>query len=419
MSSKIRIYPPRKLKTRYLHYDYTVVYYEVNGDTRKRSYFADLKSANEFYAECKRKLKSQANALAGQSAREILEYRSAETIANNMGLSMPELFDKIVQAYKVLKKNNYNGCFFSLLDDYRVWRSENDPNITLDSAVKSYLEMVLASKKRNSTKTSNVNFWNRFRREFSPNGNTPLVALNAKRLESWLIDLKSIKHTNMAKVAKISLPTKHNYLVMLITFFNYCVKMGYISRNPAKFIILPALKRPAPKAYTPDDIIAALKLFEPGSVHRLYICIAAFAGIRPAEIGRLKWLDIDLEERVIRLSSLATKMSSRRTVHVQDNLYEWLHEWREYFGTDKLIVPEVDRVQWLFLKKFKQSGHKVIHDGLRHSFGSYLQALTDDCDLVTEQMGHTLPVFKSHYMDLVSKEDAQRYFAITPQTIKI
>ena len=67
MSSKIRIYPPRKLKTPYLHYDYTVVYYEVNGDTRKRSYFADLKSANEFYVECKRKLKSQANALAGQS----------------------------------------------------------------------------------------------------------------------------------------------------------------------------------------------------------------------------------------------------------------------------------------------------------------------------------------------------------------
>lgn len=46
-------------------------------------------------------------------------------------------------------------------------------------------------------------------------------------------------------------------------------------------------------------------------------------------------------------------------------------------------------MQWLFLKKFKQSGHKVIHDGLRH------------------------------YMDLVSKEDAQRYFAITPQTVKI
>lgn len=40
---------------------------------------------------------------------------------------------------------------------------------------------------------NNVNFWNRFPREFSPNGDTPLVALNTKRLESWLIDLKSIK----------------------------------------------------------------------------------------------------------------------------------------------------------------------------------------------------------------------------------
>lgn len=64
---------------------------------------------------------------------------------------------------------------------------------------------------------NNVNFWNRFRREFSLNGDTPLVALNTKRLESWLIDLKSIKHTNMAK--------------------------------------LPALKRPAPKAYTSDEYI--------------------------------------------------------------------------------------------------------------------------------------------------------------------
>ena len=331
---------------------------------------------------------------------------------------MPELFDKIVQAYKVLKKNNYNGCFFSLLDDYRVWRSENDPNITLDSAVKSYLEMVLASKKRNSTKISSINFWNRFRREFSPNGDTPLVSLTTKCLENWLKNLKSIKHTNTSKVVKLSLVTKHSYLVMLLVFFNYCVKMGYISRNPAKAIVLPALKHPSPKAYSPEEILAVLKCFEPGSVYRLYICIATFAGIRPAEIGRLRWSDIDFEERVIRLSSLATKMSSRRTVHIQDNLYEWLQEWRAYANTDNLIVPNVARVQYLFLKRLKQTGCKVIHDGLRHSFGSYLQALTNDCDFVTEQMGHTLAVFKSHYMDLVSKEDAKRFFSITPKMLK-
>ena len=67
MSTRVRIYPPRKLTKNYLNYDYIVVYYEINGNTRKRSYFSDLKSANDFYVKCKEKLKSQANALGGQS----------------------------------------------------------------------------------------------------------------------------------------------------------------------------------------------------------------------------------------------------------------------------------------------------------------------------------------------------------------
>ena len=81
------------------------------------------------------------------------------------------------------------------------------------------------------------------------------MSLTTKCLENWSIDLKSIKHTNTAKVVKISLVTKHGYLVMLLSFLNYCVKMGYISCNPAKAIVLPARKHPSPKAYSPEDIV--------------------------------------------------------------------------------------------------------------------------------------------------------------------
>lgn len=44
----------------YLNYNYIVVYYDVNGNISKRSYFSDLESANDFYAKCKQKLKFQA-----------------------------------------------------------------------------------------------------------------------------------------------------------------------------------------------------------------------------------------------------------------------------------------------------------------------------------------------------------------------
>lgn len=96
-----------------------------------------------------------------------------------------------------------------------------------------------------------------------------ILHLTTKCLENWLKNLKSIKHTNTSKVVKLSLVTKHSYLVMLLAFFNYCVKMGYISRNPAKAIILPALKHPSPKACSLEDILAVLKRFEPGSVYRI------------------------------------------------------------------------------------------------------------------------------------------------------
>ena len=193
--------------------------------------------------------------------------------------------------------------------------------------------------------------------------------------------------------------------------------MGYLSRNPAKYIVLPVLKLPAPKAFTPDEIVSILKLFPSGSIHVLYICIAAFAGIRPAEIGRLKWSDIDISERAIRLSGEITKMSNRRVVYIRDNLLEWLQLWKDKFGTNEIVVPHQNRVQHLVLKKIRTKLGKSIHDGLRHSFGTYLQALTNDCDYVSEQMGHTLSVFKSHYMDLVSCKMAKQFFAITPKTI--
>ena len=78
MSTRVRIYPPRKLTKNYLNYDYIVVYYEINGNTRKRNYFSDLKSANDFYAKCKQKLKFQAK--GGLDESETHQYGLAKYI---------------------------------------------------------------------------------------------------------------------------------------------------------------------------------------------------------------------------------------------------------------------------------------------------------------------------------------------------
>ena len=69
----------------------------------------------------------------------------------------------------------------------------------------------------------------------------------------------------------------------------------------------------------------------------LYVCIAPFTGIRPSEIGRLKWSDIDISERSIRLSGENIRMSNRRVVYIRDNLFEWLQLWKDKLGTNEIV----------------------------------------------------------------------------------
>ncbi len=54
------------------------MYYDVNGNISKRSYFSDLKSANDFYAKCKQKLKFQAK--GGLDESETHQYGLAKYI---------------------------------------------------------------------------------------------------------------------------------------------------------------------------------------------------------------------------------------------------------------------------------------------------------------------------------------------------
>lgn len=417
MNVKIKIKPPKRLKTPYLNYSYVVYYHELNDDILKRKYFRDLNAAKEFYQTKKASLISQLSTVYEQSAIDIMEFRSAEAIAASYGLSFMEFAKRVIQSLDLLSKYKSNANLITVLKDYLDWRENNDPSITLSYALDAYIDMVKNSKKRLATKVSRILFFTRFRREFTKDGDIPLHSLTTKVLEDWLLNLKSIKHTSTSKAIPLALYTKHSYLVSLATFFNFCKKKGYLSRNPARSIELPVLRLPAPKAFTPDEIVSILKLFPMGSTYMLYVCIAGFSGIRPAEIGRLKWSDIDISERSIGLSGEITKMSNRRVVHIRDNLLEWLQLWKDKFGSNELVVPRQERIQWMVLKRIRTNLGKSIHDGLRHSFGTYLQALTNDCDYVAEQMGHTLSVFKAHYMDLVSCETAKQFFAITPKTI--
>lgn len=54
------------------------------------------------------------------------------------------------------------------------------------------------------------------------------------------------------------------------------------------------------------------------------VAIAAFGGLRRAELERLDWSEVDLESGLIQATASNSKRAQRRFVTIQPNLAKWI-----------------------------------------------------------------------------------------------
>ena len=155
------------------------------------------------------------------------------------------------------------------------------------------------------------------------------------------------------------------------------------------------------------------KLLEVASEETLpYWAIAIFAGLRAAEVERLHWADVDLEERTITVTAANAKTGSRRIVPMSENLAAWLNP---YAGRTGRVCPaglrkrtESDRTRAELLDGWSENL-------CRHSFGSYRLAEIGDVGRVATEMGNSPGVVHKHYKALVKPRDEKAFWGIKPQ----
>ena len=139
-----------------------------------------------------------------------------------------------------------------------------------------------------------------------------------------------------------------------------------------------------------------------------YLVIAAFAGVRSAEICRLTWEDhIKLDQGLIILGSDITKTKRRRVIQMEPVLVEWLSA---HSSTGKVV--KVARPHRLIAQLHAGAWP---HNALRHSAVSYLMALHRNAAMVAEQCGHTEAQLQSCYKAAVTTEQALKWFNIQPK----
>jgi integrase len=176
----------------------------------------------------------------------------------------------------------------------------------------------------------------------------------------------------------------------------------------------PKLPDNPPEIFAVDELAALLNAATktaPGIVPML--AIAAFAGIRDAEIKRLDWSEVDQKRGHIEVKSSKAKSARRRIVEMQSNLREWL---QPYAGMTGPVVPVNSRKK-LDLVRTAARLTRWPKNGLRHSFASYRLAAIHDAPRVAGELGHTSPqMLYSTYRELVLPEEAARYWKLVPES---
>jgi integrase len=142
-----------------------------------------------------------------------------------------------------------------------------------------------------------------------------------------------------------------------------------------------------------------------------YHALGLFAGIRPFELLRLDWSDVDLAEGHILIRAEVAKNRRRRIVDISPNLAAWL---KPHKATGAVTSLTNLRTRLRAIRASAGLDHWK-QDVMRHSFASYWLAQHGDINKLTLMMGHTTTTMLwKHYHKAAKRIEAEKYWKITP-----
>jgi integrase len=151
---------------------------------------------------------------------------------------------------------------------------------------------------------------------------------------------------------------------------------------------------------------------------RAYLTLAAFAGVRPEEITRLHWNNIDLSQSLLYIPKSVSKTRDDREVPLTQNCVAWLLTCSNRTGP---IQPKSSlATRFLKIRTFcgietwRKQGEPWPHDVLRHTFASSWLAVHKNRPLLAEIMGNSVGIIAKHYKRTIPLAQAQALFAIMP-----
>jgi len=203
--------------------------------------------------------------------------------------------------------------------------------------------------------------------------------------------------------------TRNDYRKEIVMLWGFAKSKGWVAEPLDKNLVPRAPEAEKARIILSVDQAAALMLHSTEDDIRALNALVLFGGCRREEVEKMDWSHIDFENGHINITAEISKVRTERFAPINDTLKAWLMTIKKRNGaivSRNLMRPLRKVWSAAGLYPWPQDAH-------RHSFISYRRTQVGDA-ITALEAGTSESIIKRHYKRPVSKEAAERFFAILP-----
>jgi integrase len=383
---------------------FKVAYYGNDG-RRKVQTFADYDDAHK---EAKKKVESLAMgnlAALTLTNDDRLVYLRARSAVDPVGVPLDVAAREYAEAKKLLENDSLLDAVRTYLKSHRVRQVK-----TVQEVVDEFVHEKETLSKRPVSEVYIKDLRLRLGR-FADAFHCEIRSIASEEMRSFLNALK------------VKGRTCFNYARVIRTLFRFAQARKYYPKDidPFEGVDLEFADDGEIEIFSPEELS---RLFQVARAEIIpFLALGAFAGLRHMEITRLDWQEV-LPSGYIEIKKSKAKVRSRRLVPITENLAIWLANYRQAVGPVCAFANMSKQLLWLAgdtkekdadsTEDARRLEVKWKHNALRHSFISYRLAIVGDENKVAMEAGNSPAMIYRNYRQLVTKEQAERWFAIVP-----
>ena len=205
---------------------------------------------------------------------------------------------------------------------------------------------------------------------------------------------------------------------MLHGLFEFALRREWCDKNPIKRI---ERKKIVEKEILPLKLSETKQLIKTAQnespEYAIVAALLVYAGIRPREVRRLTWRDIDTEEKTITVRSQCSKTGGVRQVEIPPVLNRLLITHKSENCSP--ICPADWQRRWRKIRDNSGFRGRWVQDVLRHTYASFHAKNYADLPRLQLNMGHRdLSLLRSRYVNMhgISRAEAKSFF--DPKNVK-